>query len=162
MKIPNPCGKERGYEWIIAYFGKNLIMDCHSRSATVANYPLAINKLFKMRKYPIPANLADKTNMMSKFIHARERKENIARQGSPISKEMYVEIAKQAEASPKDSVDSVLFDCFNLIRVGGFRIAEYTHKTQIRSMSLSMVRAIRLLRPLFPQIGVFIMLPDVS
>ena len=75
---------------------------------------------------------------------------------------MYVEIAKRAEASPKDSVDSVLFDCFNLIRVGGFRIAEYTHKTQIRSMSLSMVRAIRLLRPLFPQIGVFIMLPDVS
>ena len=43
---------------------------------------------------------------------------------------MYVEIAKQAEASPKDSVDSVLFDCFNLIRVGGFRVAEYAQKTQ--------------------------------
>jgi hypothetical protein len=103
-------------------------MDCHSRSATVANYALAINKLFEMRKYPIPADLADKTNMMSKVIHAREHEENIARQRSPISKEMYVEIAKRAEASPKDSVDSVLFDCFNLIRVGGFRVAEYAQK----------------------------------
>ena len=84
MKIPDPCGKERGYERIIAHFGENLIMDCHSRSATVANYALAINKLFKMRKYPIPANLADKTNMMSKVIHAREREKNIARQRSPI------------------------------------------------------------------------------
>lgn len=55
-------------------------MDCHSRSATVANYALAINKLFEMRNYPIPADLADKTNMMSKVIHAREREENIARQ----------------------------------------------------------------------------------
>jgi hypothetical protein len=130
MKIPDPCGKERGYERIIACFGENLIMDCHSRSATVANYALAINKLFEMRNYPIPADLADKTNMMSKIIHAREREENIARQRSPISKEMYVEIAKRAEASKKDSVDSVLFDCFNLIRVGGFRVAEYAQKTQ--------------------------------
>ena len=83
-----------------------------------------------MRNYPIPADLADKTNMMSKVIHAREREENIARQRSPISKEMYVEIAKRAEASQKDSEDSVLFDCFNLIRVGGFRVAEYAQKTQ--------------------------------
>jgi hypothetical protein len=130
MKIPDPCGKERGYERIIACFGENLIMDCHSRSATVANYALAINKLFEMRKYPIPADLADKNNMMSKVIHAREREENIARQRSPISKEMYVEMAKRAETSPKDSVDSVLFDWFNLIRVGGFRVAEYAQKTQ--------------------------------
>ncbi len=79
VKIPDPCGKEQGYEWIIAFFGKNLIMDCHSRSATVANYALAINKLFEMRNYPTPADLADKTNMMSKVIHAREHKENIAR-----------------------------------------------------------------------------------
>ncbi len=79
-KIPNPCRKELGYERILACFGKNLIMDCHSRSATVTKYALAVNKLFEMRKYPIPADLADKTNMMSKIIHAREREENIARQ----------------------------------------------------------------------------------
>ncbi len=34
-------------------------------------------------------------------------------------------MAKHAEISPQDSVDSVLFDFFNLIRVGGFRVVEY-------------------------------------
>jgi hypothetical protein len=69
-------------------------MDCNSRSATISGYALAVNKLFEMRKYPIPANLADKTNMMSKIIHAHEHEENIARQQSPLTKEMYVKMAK--------------------------------------------------------------------
>jgi hypothetical protein len=131
-KIPNPCGKEHGYERILACFGKNLIMDCHSKSVTVTNYVLVVNKLFEMRKYPVPADLADKTNMMPKIIHAREHEENIARQRSPLTKEMYVEMAKRAKISPQDSVDSVLFDFFNLIRVGGFRVVEYAQKTQTK------------------------------
>ena len=45
---------------------------------------------------------------------------------------MYVEKAKRAEASPQDSVHSVLFDYFNLIRVGGFRVSEYTQKLQTK------------------------------
>jgi hypothetical protein len=45
---------------------------------------------------------------------------------------MYIEMAKRAEISSQDSVDSVLFDFFNLIRVGGFRVAEYTQKTQTK------------------------------
>ncbi len=93
-KIPDPCGKDPSYKQMLACFGENLIMDCHSKSATVTNYALAVNKLYEMRKYPIPANLADKTNMMSKIIHAREREENIARQRSPLSKEMYAKMAK--------------------------------------------------------------------
>jgi hypothetical protein len=88
-------------------------MDCNSRSATILGYALVVNKFFKMRKYPIPADLADKTNMMSKIIHAHEHEENIARQQSPLTKEMYVEMTKHAEISSQDSVDSVLFDFFN-------------------------------------------------
>jgi hypothetical protein len=131
-KIPNPCGKEHGYERILACFGKNLIIDSNSRSATILDYALAVNKLFEMRKYPIPANLANKANIMSKIIHAREREENIARQQSPLTKEMYVKMAKQAKISSEDSVDSVLFDFVNFIRVGGFRVAEYAQKTQTK------------------------------
>ncbi len=41
-------------------------------------------------------------------------------------------MAKHAGASPRDSVDSVLFDFFNLIRVGGFRVVEYAQKTQTK------------------------------
>jgi hypothetical protein len=92
-------------------------MDCNSRPATILGYAMVVNKLFEMRKYPIPADLADKTNMMSKIIHAREREENIARQQSPLTKEMYVKMAKRAKISSQDSADSVLFDFFDLIRV---------------------------------------------
>jgi hypothetical protein len=101
-------------------------MDCHLRSTTVAGYALAVNTLFELRNYPIPANLAKKDNMMSKIRHAREREENIVQHWIPLTKEMYFEMAKRAKASSRDSIDSVLFDVFNLIRVGGFRVAEYT------------------------------------
>ncbi len=69
---------------------------------------------------------------MSKIIHACDREENIARHRSPLTKKMYVEVANQAEASLQDSVDAVLFDFFNLIRVGGFRVTEYAQKTQTK------------------------------
>ncbi len=45
---------------------------------------------------------------------------------------MYIEMAKHAKASSQDSVHSVLFDFFNLIIVGGFRVSEYTQKTQTK------------------------------
>ena len=130
--IPDACGNQDGYERILACFIENLIIDCHSRSATILGYAQAINKLFELRKFPIPADLSDKTNMTSKIIQACEREENIARQRSPLTKEMYVEMAKRAEASPQDSVHSVLFDYFNLIRVGGFRVSEYAQKLQTK------------------------------
>jgi hypothetical protein len=131
-KIPDPCGNERGYKRIVACFGLNLVMDSHSRSATIQGYALAINKLFELRSYPIPANLADKDNMMSKIIHAREREENIARHQSPLTREMNVEMARCAKASSCNSIDAVLFDFFKLKRVGGFRVAEYAQKTQTK------------------------------
>jgi hypothetical protein len=45
---------------------------------------------------------------------------------------MYVEMARRAKTSSRDSIDAVLFDFFNLIRVGGFRVAEYAQKTQTK------------------------------
>jgi hypothetical protein len=78
-KKPGPCGNERGYKRIVACFGQHLVMDWHSRSATIAGYAFTINKLFELRNYPIHANLAGKDNMMSKMVHTREREENIAR-----------------------------------------------------------------------------------
>ena len=90
-KILDPCGNERGYKRIVACFGLNLVMDYHSRSATIQGYTLTINKL------------------MSKIIHAREREENIARHQSPLTREMYVEVARHAKASSCDSIDAVLF-----------------------------------------------------
>jgi hypothetical protein len=93
----------------------------------------AINKLFELRNFPIPADLSDKSNMLSKIIQSREHKESIARQQSPLTKEMYVEMARLSKAFSQDSVHSVLFDFFNLIRVGGFRVSEYAQKTQAKA-----------------------------
>ncbi len=39
-------------------------------------------------------------------------------------------MATRAKSSERDSVHSVLFDFFNFIRVGGFRVFEYAQKTQ--------------------------------
>jgi hypothetical protein len=106
------------------------MLDCNSRSATAAGYAQSINKLFEYRDFPIPANPLNRENMTSKLIHMREREEIIARRRSPLSKEMFVEIANQAFKSDRDSAISVVFDWITLGRVAGFRVAEYAQTTQ--------------------------------
>jgi hypothetical protein len=54
--------------------------------------------------------------MTAKLIHAREREETIARCRSPLSKEMYVTMAKLANASDQDSAELVTFDWFNIVK----------------------------------------------
>ncbi len=98
--IPDPCGNEPGYERIVACFAENPMFDYNSHSATVQGYVESINKLFGLRNFPIPAALKDNENMVPKLIHACGREENIAKQQSPLTKEMYVEMAKHAGASP--------------------------------------------------------------
>jgi hypothetical protein len=83
--IPDPCGGKRGYKQIVACFAKNLIMDCNSRSSTIQGYATSINKLFDMRGFPIPANISNRDNMVTKIIHACEHEETIARPRSPIT-----------------------------------------------------------------------------
>ncbi len=94
--VPDPCGKECGYECIVACFIENLLLDCNSRSATAQGYVQSINKLFKLCNFPIPADFYDKKNMTAKLIHVQERKETIARRRSPITKEMFIAIANRA------------------------------------------------------------------
>ncbi len=106
------------------------MLDCNSRSATAQGYVQSINKLFELCNFPIPADISDKENMTAKLIHVRERKETIARCRSPISKEMYVAMAKLASTSDQDSAELVTFDWFNIIKYTGFRVAEYAQTTQ--------------------------------
>jgi hypothetical protein len=89
-KYCDACGNEYGYKHILACFIENLIINCYSCSATAFGYVQAINKLFELRNFPIPADLSDKSNILSNIIQACEREENIARQQSPLIKEMYL------------------------------------------------------------------------
>jgi hypothetical protein len=61
------------------------MMDHNSQSATVCEYVEAINTLFWLCNFDAPANLADRTNMCSKIILAREKEESVAWQQSPIT-----------------------------------------------------------------------------
>ncbi len=106
------------------------MLDCNSHSATAQGYAQSINRLFELCNFPVPADISDKENMTAKLIHARERKETIARRRSPLSKEMYVAKAKLASASDQDSAELVTFDWFNVIKYTGFRVALYAQTTQ--------------------------------
>ncbi len=128
--IPDPCGSQAGYERIIACFIEQLMMDHNSRSATVRGYVEAINILFRLRNLDIPADLSDRTNMCFKIIHAREREENIAKQWSPITCEMFAVLLELAKKSPVDSIEAVVADWFTFIRITGLRCAEYAQQTQ--------------------------------
>jgi hypothetical protein len=70
--------------------------------------------------------------MSAKLLHAREREETLVRRQSPLTKEMFVAMAKLASKSDPDSSESLIFDWFCLWRVAGFRVAEYAQKTQLK------------------------------
>ena len=132
-------------------------MDCNSRSATVQCYATSINKLFEMRGFPIPANVSDKDNMVTKIIHASEHEETIARQQSPITIEMYVAMVKLAKESAADSAETVVFQFFNLIRLMALDLLSMPKPRRQKSMSLNMPLEIKSLRLSYPPIGNFMM-----
>ena len=77
-----------------------------------------------------PADLSDRTNMCTKIIVTREKEECIAQQQSPITREIYSALLDQANKSLVDSVETIVFDWFMLIRITGLCCAEYAHKKQ--------------------------------
>ena len=69
--------------------------------------------------------------MCYKIILAWEKEENIARQRSPISREMFAALLDLAKKTAVDSVKAVVSDWFTFIRITGLRCAEYAQKTQL-------------------------------
>jgi hypothetical protein len=106
------------------------MLDHNSCSTTVCGYVEAINTLFCHRHFDIPTDLLDHANMCSRIILAREREENIARQRSPITREMFTALLDLAKKLPVDSVEAVIVDWFTFSRITGLCCAEYVKKTQ--------------------------------
>jgi hypothetical protein len=106
------------------------MLNHNSCSATVCGYVEAINTLFHLRHFDILTDLSDRTNMCFKIIQAREREENIARQQSPITCEMFTALLEFAKKSPVDSIEAVVADCFTFIQITGLLCAEYAQKMQ--------------------------------
>jgi hypothetical protein len=68
--------------------------------------------------------------MCARIILAREKEEDIAKQQSPITGEMFAALCDQANNASADSLEVVVADWFKFIRITGLRCAEYAQKTQ--------------------------------
>lgn len=128
--IPDPCGPEDGYQRIAGYFIKHLIIQNNCRSATARGYADAINVLFNKREFPIPAEFSDNVNIVAKIIENLSKEEDIARQRSPLTAEIFACLFQLAKNSEQDSETSVIFDWFCVIRIIGLRCSEYAQTTQ--------------------------------
>ncbi len=131
MLIPDPVGHDQGYTFIIACFIEQLMHNHHSQSTTVCGYIRSVNILFQLRRYTIPVDLSDKENICMKIVKPREHEEDMARQRSPITNEMFVEILSNSQSNAmQDSFEVVMCDFLIIIRILGFRVSEYAQTTQ--------------------------------
>ena len=130
--IPDPCGTRQEYQRIISCFIENLTLDTNCRSQTVKEYVKAINDLFARRNFPEPVDFEDRFDENVKLINAIESEETVPNQRSPITSEMFAASYKHAEAGSNNSLEKLMFDFLCLTRICGFRVAEYTQKTQSR------------------------------
>jgi hypothetical protein len=77
-----------------------------------------------------PADLSNRTNMCTQIIIAKEKEECIARQRSPITREIFSALIDQANKSPIDSIETVVLDWFILTQITDLCCAEYAQKYQ--------------------------------
>lgn len=129
----DPVGDQTGFQLITARFADQLILDHNSRSATVRGYLDALNELFRARGFPLPVNFNDPDNLSNVIFKAWKEEETVAKQRAPLTPEIFAQMQKMAdESGDQDSVESVVFDWFSLIRIIGCRGAEYAQKTQTK------------------------------
>jgi hypothetical protein len=131
MKITNPCSAEQAwYEQIVACFIDNLMLDHNSCSATVREYAKSINMIFWLCNFPIPADFLDWNYICTILISGREKEENIARQRSLITQEMFAALKTLSNKSDINSPETVVADWFTFIRVTGLQVAKYAQQTK--------------------------------
>jgi hypothetical protein len=84
--IPDPSGPVQGYQQIVAIYIKyiqcgtnynNKQVLCLTR---VQVYAKAVNKLFELQKFALPADLMDQNNIIAMLVNNLLKKEDIARQ----------------------------------------------------------------------------------
>jgi len=84
-----------------------------------------------LRNCTIPADLPDKKNVCKKIINAREHEEDIARQRSSITNEIFIYLLNHAhDGASQDSFEAVMTDFLIVIRLLGLRVSEYAQTTQ--------------------------------
>jgi hypothetical protein len=128
--IPDPCENQEGYPHIVSCFIQNLILETNCSSQIIRGYVDSINNLFLVRNFLPPIDFTDKQDINVKLINAVKCEEEIANQRSQITNKMFLAMCKNASKTAKDSINNVVFNFFCLIRVCGFRVAEYAQTTK--------------------------------
>jgi hypothetical protein len=119
--IQDPCGYYEGFIRIVAIYikyvqcGVNYNNKQVLHSAMVQGYAEAVNNLFKLRSFSLPADLSDPNNMMAILLNNMLREEDIARQHAPLDNKIFAKLRQMAIASKcEDSVSDLLFDVLAL------------------------------------------------
>jgi hypothetical protein len=137
--IDDPCGHHRSYIFLVSVYikyvinGVNYNNKSQLRSATVKGYAKAIDILFKLRNFPLPANTEEMQNPTNTaiLVHNLEREETIAKQCSPIDQKIFLKIIDNAQKSKKpNSVESLFYNVTVIARYLGLRLSEYGQTTQ--------------------------------
>jgi hypothetical protein len=68
--------------------------------------------------------------MCTRIILAKEKEEDIAKQQSPITREIFAALCNLANKTSANLLETVVADWFKFIRITGLRCAEYAQKTQ--------------------------------
>jgi hypothetical protein len=99
-------------------------------SAVLQGYIKAVNNLFKLRCFSLPANLSNPNNMMEILLNNMLQEEDIARQRAPLDNGIFAKLHQTATARKcKDSVSDLLFNVVALGHYIGPRLSKYAQTT---------------------------------
>jgi hypothetical protein len=135
--IADPAGNELGYQRVVSVYIKYVMMGVNFtnkrkvRSSTVRGYAEAVNTLFSLRGFSIPANLSNPNNLTAILVKNFEKEENVASQRSPLDNEIFADLQRRSTANRSpDSVDRLMFNIVALGRIIGPRLSEYAQSKQ--------------------------------
>ena len=136
--VADPCGNDEGWQCVAAIYlkyimsGANCNNKTSTRSDTLRGYTEAINDLFTARNFKAPIELNNPTNPAAIIYKNLQTEEDIAKQRSPITKEMYTELLRQGKESPEGSELWLLSKAASLARLIGTRAGEFLQTTQAK------------------------------
>lgn len=139
-EIVDPCDptKQQGWPKMLAIYAKYVIGGDNftslvgPRAQTLRGYLNAVNDLFARRKVALPIVLKDKTNPVTVILSNLEVEEDVAKQRSPLTPQMYTELLVQAKKSKSIDEIQLLAWYMTLGRILGPRPCEWCQKTQRR------------------------------
>jgi hypothetical protein len=130
--FPNRVCFNLGINIYIGYLmsGVNFRNKDSLRSNTIKGYATGINSLFTLRGMEAPIVLSDPNNMVGILINNLIKEEDIARQRSPLNRNIYAEMLRRSNVSRlPDSEQRTVFDVTTMGRYLGPRMSEYAQTT---------------------------------